>query len=148
MILRPTRIGFLVKPDDSASLRRIFQVCTCLWGGIYSPIIPVSATLPDAWKERHGRRDPHPIDIANGYMRFFEPDVFVEAEDGLAKQLGLAIGDLQDYGHPRLLISMRSSQSRGRMTRTFRSARAFLAYTGTFMNESSSSSLGTNVASH
>ena len=103
LTLRPTRIGFLVRPDDSTSLRRIFQVCTCLWGGVYCPIIPVSATLPEAWKERHGLRNPDPIDIANGYVRFFEPDVFVEAEDGLAKQLGLAIEDLQDYGHPRLL---------------------------------------------
>ena len=103
LTLRPTRIGFLVRPDDSTSLRRIFQVCTCLWGGVHCPIIPVSATLPEAWKERHGLRNPDPIDIANGYVRFFEPDVFVEAEDGLAKQLGLAIEDLQDYGHPRLL---------------------------------------------
>lgn len=102
LILRPTRIGFLVKPDDSISLHRIFQVCTCLWGGVYSPIIPVSATLPDAWKERHGLRDPNPIDIANGYVRFFEPDVFVEAEEGLAKQIGIAVGNL-GYDHPRLL---------------------------------------------
>jgi hypothetical protein len=102
LILRPTRIGFLVKPDDGASLRRIFQVCTCLWGGVYSPVIPVSVTLPDAWKERHGLRDPDPIDIATGYVRFFEPDVFVEAEEGLGKQIGVDIGDL-GYGHPRLV---------------------------------------------
>jgi hypothetical protein len=102
LTLRPTRIGFLVKPDDSPSLRRIFQVCSCLWGGAYNPIIPVSATLPDAWMEPHGLRNPDPIDIANGCVRFFEPDVFVESEEGLAKQIGLAVGDL-GYGQPRLL---------------------------------------------
>jgi hypothetical protein len=39
--LRPTRIGFLVHPADLASVRRIMRACTCLWGGVYNPIIPV-----------------------------------------------------------------------------------------------------------
>jgi hypothetical protein len=43
-------------------------------GGVYSPIIPVTATLPEAWKEcPWASHDPDPIDIANGYVRFFEP---------------------------------------------------------------------------
>jgi hypothetical protein len=102
LTLRPTRIGFFVKPDDMESLRRIFQTCTCLWGGVYNPIIPVSANLPDAWKERHPLPDPDPVEIAKGYIDFFEPDVFVEAQEGLAKEIGLTVGDL-DYDHPRLL---------------------------------------------
>ncbi len=102
LMLRPTRIGFLVKPDDMESLRRIFQICTCLWGGVYNPIIPVSTTLPDAWKERHPLPDPDPVEIARGYIDFFEPDVFVEAQEGLAKEIDLKVGDL-DFGRPRLL---------------------------------------------
>jgi hypothetical protein len=102
LTLRPTRIGFLVKPDDMESLRRIFQICTCLWGGVYNPIIPVSASLPDAWKERHPLPDPDPVEIAKGYIDFFEPDVFVEAREGMAKEIGLTVGDL-DYDQPRLL---------------------------------------------
>src|SRR4051812_16910027 len=31
--LRPIRFGFLVKPDDAASLLEVFRVNTCLWGG-------------------------------------------------------------------------------------------------------------------
>ena len=102
LTLRPTRIGFLVKPSDMESLRRIFQVCTCLWGGVYNPIIPVSTTLPDTWKERHPLPDPDPVEIAKGYIDFFEPDVFVEAQEGLAKEIDLTVGDL-DFGRPRLL---------------------------------------------
>jgi hypothetical protein len=74
--LRPTRIGFLVRPDDLVGIRQVMQVCTCLWGGIYNPIIPVCATLPDAWRHPHFREITGP-ELARGYIRFFEPDVFV-----------------------------------------------------------------------
>ncbi|WP_348262660.1 hypothetical protein P8935_23075 [Telmatobacter sp. DSM 110680] len=84
------------------SLRRIFQTCTCLWGGAYNPIIPVSATLPDAWRERHPLPNPDPVEIAKGYIDFFEPDVFVEAQEGLAREIGLTVGDL-DFDSPRLV---------------------------------------------
>ena len=36
--LRPTRIGFLVSPTNMAALRRVMQVCTCLWGGAYKAL--------------------------------------------------------------------------------------------------------------
>jgi hypothetical protein len=48
--LRPTRIGFLVHPADLASVRRIMRACTCLWGGVYNPIIPVFNEPPNEWK--------------------------------------------------------------------------------------------------
>jgi hypothetical protein len=86
--LRPTRIGFLVRPNDRASVRRIMRFCACLWGGMFNPIIPVARTLPQAWRsERGGPRTGG--DVADGYLRFFEPDVFVEATKGLAAELGL-----------------------------------------------------------
>src|ERR1039458_2706898 len=102
LALRPTRIGFLVEPHDLASLRRIFQVCTCLWGGALNPVIPVCAALPDAWRSRRPVLDPSPRDLAGGYVDFFEPDVFVEAQPGLAAGAGIAVADL-DYDHPRVV---------------------------------------------
>jgi hypothetical protein len=83
------------------SIRRIMQLSTCLWGGIYNPIIPVCSTIPDAWNTRHFR-DPSGLQIAKGYLDFFEPDVFVEAKSGLADQLGLANAKL-DFGRERVL---------------------------------------------
>ena len=86
--LRPTRIGFLLRPSDMASLRRIMRLCTCLWGGTFNPIIPVCRTLPAKW-----RREPHIYlkgrDVTQGYIRFFEPDVYVEATHGLADECGI-----------------------------------------------------------
>lgn len=87
--LRPTRIGFLVNPTDMASVRKIMRYCTCLWGGLYNPIIPVFRNPPKEWRpEKFDRVTGY--DVARGYIRFFEPDVFVEATVGLADKVGLS----------------------------------------------------------
>ena len=86
--LRPTRIGFLVRPSDLPNLRKIFQICSCLWGGMYNPIIPVSRSLPAAWRRGSYKR-PSGHHLARGYIRFFEPDVFVETEPELAQSVGI-----------------------------------------------------------
>jgi len=99
--LRPTRIGFLVSPTDMDAVRRIMQLSTCLWGGLYNPIIPVSSTIPDVWKESPFP-DPDGLRLAQGYLDFFEPDVFVETESGLAAQIGLADTEM-DIGSPRVM---------------------------------------------
>src|ERR1700730_4294051 len=86
--LRPTRIGFLVRPTDLASVRGIMRACACLWGGIYNPIIPVFKKPPAEWKPKIYERFKGPA-IAKGYVRFFEPDVYVEAGTGLLEEAGL-----------------------------------------------------------
>ena len=86
--LRPTRIGFLVRPTDLASVRKIMRVCVCLWGGIYNPIIPVFRTAPKEWRRRGPDREKG-LAISRGYVQFFEPDAFVESEKGLVEEVGL-----------------------------------------------------------
>ena len=86
--LRPTRIGFLVPPTDLPNLRRIFQINSCLWGGMYNPIIPVARSLPLAWRRGPNARPSGPK-LAKGYIRFFEPDAFVETKPGLALSIGI-----------------------------------------------------------
>ena len=77
------------------------QICSCLWGGIYSPIIPVCSELPEKWRQPPFR-DPTGEELAKGYVDFFEPDVFVETEPGLAARAG--VGDvILSYGKPRLV---------------------------------------------
>ena len=86
--LRPTRIGFLVHPTDLVSVRAIMRACACLWGGIYNPIIPVFNRPPAEWKSPVHERFKA-LAIAKGYVRYFEPDVYVEAERGLLEKAGL-----------------------------------------------------------
>lgn len=88
--LRPTRIGLLVRPSQTNHqlIRQFLRLCACLWGGRYNPIIPVARTLPSEWARRLPRNTSG-HDLADGYIDFFEPDVFVEAEPGLAQELGI-----------------------------------------------------------
>ena len=58
-------------------------------GGIYNPIIPVFRKFPKEWN-LEAFEHYKAADIAKGYIRFFEPDVYVEATDGLLEEVGLA----------------------------------------------------------
>ena len=86
--LRPARIALLVRPTDLASVRKFMRCCTALWGGIYNPIIPVFRTPPSEWRPEHPERVKG-YAIARGYIEFFEPDAYVEAEEGLTEEIGL-----------------------------------------------------------
>jgi len=46
--------------------------------------------------------DLSPKDLAKGYVDFFEPDVLVETQQGLAASVGITVSDL-DFGHPRVV---------------------------------------------
>jgi len=86
--LRPVRIAFLTRPNDLRSIRQFMRFSVCLWGGAYNPIIPVMKSLPSAWRGHQGLR-AKASDITRGYIRYFEPDAYVEAEEGLLEAAGL-----------------------------------------------------------
>ena len=80
---------------------------------MYNPIIPVSRSLPAAWRRGPYKR-PSGHQLARGYIRFFEPDVFVETEPGLAQSVGIADDTPRDL-YPRVislddLISVRKDR--------------------------------------
>lgn len=85
--LRPIRFGFLVRPDDQEKILEIFRINTCLWGGLFNPIIPFFQQVP-SWWDRSGFRFESAKQIINGYLDFFEPDFLVEAEEGIADGFG------------------------------------------------------------
>ena len=82
-------------------MRRVFQLCTCLWGGIFNPIIPVCDAIPEAWIDPFDAPSS-PAELARGYIEFYEPDVFVEARSGMSAQIGIPPRDV-DPIHPRIL---------------------------------------------
>lgn len=99
--LRPIRFGFLVRLEDEAKISEIFRINTCLWGGMFNPILPFLECVP-SWWERYEFGSENANQIMNGYLKFFEPDFLVEAEEGLANGLGydskrvLRLGDFLD----------------------------------------------------
>ena len=88
--LRPIRIGFLVRPNDFTAVRKIMRYCTCVWGGVYNPIIPVFRSPPKEWSPVSFDRI-RGLSVARGYINFFEPDVYVEAQKGLLEAAGLGV---------------------------------------------------------
>jgi hypothetical protein len=111
--LRPTRIGFLVRPTDLASVRAIMRACVCLWGGVYNPIIPVFRRPPKEWKPEIYKRFKGPA-VAKGYVRFFEPDVYVETEDRLLEEAGLGALREQHTFHPQVIPLKKLFEPEGR----------------------------------
>ncbi len=98
--LRPVRLGFLVPPADLALVRRVAQLSACLWGGRYNPIIPFFEDAHTRWiAPYHGAQG---LDVARGYVDFFEPDVLVEASAGMAEQLGWHNGE-NEFHLPRVV---------------------------------------------
>jgi hypothetical protein len=98
--LRPVRIGFLLPPDNLATVRRVARLCSCLWGGRYNPMIPFFENALPRWDEPYHRVQG--LDVARGYVDFFEPDVLVEASEGMAKKLGWD-SDKSPFGLPRVV---------------------------------------------
>lgn len=64
------------------------RLATTMWGGRMCPMIPVPRRLPAHWND--GLLKPKPVELALGYLRFFEPDVLVETEASQISRLGLA----------------------------------------------------------
>lgn len=84
--LRPVRAAFLVPPDDVNLVARVAQLSACLWGGRYNPIIPFFEEGGERWERPF--RASRGLDIARGFINFFEPDTLVEAAPGMAEKLG------------------------------------------------------------
>jgi hypothetical protein len=72
----------------------------------------VARALPSEWK-RTLPRNTTGRDLADGYIRFFEPDVFVEAEEGLADELGIESGSRFDARVLPLSALVVTSETRG-----------------------------------
>jgi hypothetical protein len=90
------------------------RACTCVWGGIYNPIIPVFRTAPHEWKPDRFERVKG-LSVAKGYINFFEPDVFVEAEEGLLESAGLqALREKHSLGTRVTILSHFLTPSDGR----------------------------------
>ena len=97
--LRPLRVAFLVDPLDRRRLSDVLRLATSMWGGPFCPLIPVSDELPEAWRDE--LHNPDPREVSRGYLRFFEPDLFVHTRPEQLHQAG--IGDQRRISAGRIL---------------------------------------------
>jgi hypothetical protein len=97
---RPVRIGFLVPPDDLGLVSKVARLSTCLWGGRFNVMIPFFETGGERWvRPYHGEGG---LNVARGYINFFEPDTLVETSPGMAKRLGWETIE-HSFGLPRVV---------------------------------------------
>jgi hypothetical protein len=80
-----------VRPNELAPVRAVMRACACLLGGTFNPIIPVYRKPPKEWKSEMIHERFKGIGVAKGYVRFFEPDVYVETKKGLLEEAGLGV---------------------------------------------------------
>jgi hypothetical protein len=83
---RPVRIGFLMPPNDLGIVSRAARLSTCLWGGRYNFMIPYFEAGGERWVRPYHAEGG--LDVARGYINFFEPDTLVESSPGMAERLG------------------------------------------------------------
>jgi hypothetical protein len=112
--VRPLRFGFLIKPNDRAALRRIIEINTCLWGGIFNFIIPLFHRTPPRYLDRPFR-GPTAKELVAGLLEAFEPDSLVQTEPGIAS--GFAFPETRIIGMDD--IFRRGEYGRGEQTWRF-----------------------------
>jgi hypothetical protein len=97
---RPVRIGFLMPPNDLGLVSRVARLSTCLWGGRYNVMIPFFEAGGERWVRPHHAEGG--LNVARGYIDFFEPDTLVESSPGMAERLGWHNKDVT-FGLPRVV---------------------------------------------
>ena len=78
--LRPLKLAFLVSPSENHSLLKAIQINSCLWGGLFNPIIPFYLRTPKVWGDRFSRSITGK-NIVAGYLKAFDPDFIVPIGD-------------------------------------------------------------------
>ncbi len=84
--LRPVRFATLVAPGDFRQLARAIELNTCLWGGMFNPIIPNYKVRPKGYSD--GRfENPSAQEILLGHLETFEPDYIVAENHQAAESI-------------------------------------------------------------
>jgi len=76
--VRPLRFAFVVEPKDKASLQRIFEVNSSLWGGVFNFIIPLFKQVPSRYREKYFKTPPAKA-ILKGLVEAFQPAIWLRS---------------------------------------------------------------------
>jgi hypothetical protein len=79
--VRPLRFAFVVEPQDKASLQRIFEANSSLWGGVFNFIIPLFKQVPARYREKYFKTIPA-REMLKGLVEAFQPDYLIELKPG------------------------------------------------------------------
>jgi hypothetical protein len=74
---RPLRFAFIVDPGSAEQVKAAIRLGSTLWGGRFSPIVPLFRRTPTTWRERGLPAPPAKVAVS-GYLEAFDPDVLVQ----------------------------------------------------------------------
>ena len=83
-------------------MQRVFEMTTCLWGGVYNHIVPLFKTVPARYKQEYQK----PISakrMINGLVEAFQPDFLVETRDGQCQKFGVDFPEKRTTSFPELI---------------------------------------------
>lgn len=81
---RPLRMAYLVDPGNPKQVREAIQLSSTLWGGDFSPIIPLHKKMPFTWREKPFKT-PSAKSVILGYIEAFDPDIIVQLSEDIPK---------------------------------------------------------------
>ena len=83
---RPLRMAYLIEPSKPDQLREAIQLASSLWGGDFSPIVPLYKKIPNTWRERPFKT-PSAETAIRGYIEAFDPDLIVQFSQDLPQYI-------------------------------------------------------------
>lgn len=83
--LRPLKLAYIVRPNDVASLEKVIETNSFLWGSRYNPVLPIYKKTPQYLKENF--RINKISELLYGNLKFFEPDFIVITGDIQAEEI-------------------------------------------------------------
>jgi hypothetical protein len=88
---RPLKFALLVDANRPRQVRDAIRLASTLWGGAYSPIIPLHERMPRTWRDRLLKAPPAKR-VTLGYIEAFDPDALIQFSAGVpdyVSELGL-----------------------------------------------------------
>ncbi len=88
----PIRLGFLIKANSKSRFERAIELACSLWGGIYSPIIPLYKNMPKSYRIEY-EIPISTIDYYTNTLNNFDPDIVLYDDDLDEDYVNQVVGD-------------------------------------------------------
>ena len=83
--LRPLKLVYITRPNDMASLKKVIETNSFLWGARYNPVLSLYKKIPQYLKSNF--RIKKVTELLSGNLKFFEPDFIVITGDIQADEI-------------------------------------------------------------
>jgi len=90
--IAPIRFGILIKPKSKSRFERALELACSLWGGIFTPIIPLYKNMPKSYRIEY-QIGISTIDFYKNTLNNFDPDIILFDEELDEDYIKKIVGD-------------------------------------------------------